>query len=843
MNRSLRLLTLLVALLLCLGICSVALANEDSGEAEDLTAACGIILPEALANKAYRITDSAIESYQAFTAKHTLEIDLPADLIAQGVYFEWYTLPNEYTLEQYDSSGALVSSSSSQPFVNCYYQIEESVTVLKLAFYSDAELSTVRVYGEGALPLSVQLWQQQPDTADLLLIASTPQAAVTDFFGVLASYTVEHQIPTALVVLAKDTRTMQEGLLAGLWKLGITSYPRFGSFVNLNSDSYKRTRGEWGVGASTKFIQSVLGQYGARVVLTHSPGEDMAYDAAAQYCAEVVQGVLESSAKDYPSVQKLYLANPEGATTLNYETPLIAYEGNTALAAANEAYAENPGMRIYHKTLQPTAVFTLDYTTVGDDSGAGDLLENIDTATLANYIVLTPSPTPTLEPTPQPTAQPTQAPSDWGSEEQQSDASNGALERYMLYGAAGVLLIGLVIGIVIAVVKGRYFAARYGIGRAVLTAALPLAIAAILAAAFLLFLRPVIRGRLAAQTVASATAEPAATPEATPEPAQQEPETQAQSSSAQEAGGATGTDAADSDSTVNDDSYYRAAGDPEEVVITDGENGHWEYRTDTLSIIIDRKIVTEPKLNRIYVAEIRMRGEDSFRTVQAAENRNGMGSVHPWLLARDYKTVLLITGDNLIQSDELYKGIIIRGGIVFQDRKAVGSMAMYPDLTMRLIAANSATASDLLQDGARDVFSFGPVLVSDGTVNDAAAQHRLSRRNNPRTGIGMIEPGHYIAIVVDGRQPDYSVGMLLDEFAQLFVDYGCETAYNLDGGVSACMVFMGEQLNRHGNKRVGTYEDSYQRRVPDGLAWGYSELVPDSDDPIYNTGTSENQTP
>ncbi len=40
--------------------------------------------------------------------------------------------------------------------------------------------------------------------------------------------------------------------------------------------------------------------------------------------------------------------------------------------------------------------------------------------------------------------------------------------------------------------------------------------------------------------------------------------------------------------------------------------------------MIDRTVVTEPKLNRIYIADIAMRGEDAFRTVQAAENRNGM---------------------------------------------------------------------------------------------------------------------------------------------------------------------------------------------------------------------------
>jgi len=104
----------------------------------------------------------------------------------------------------------------------------------------------------------------------------------------------------------------------------------------------------------------------------------------------------------------------------------------------------------------------------------------------------------------------------------------------------------------------------------------------------------------------------------------------------------------------------------------------------------------------------------------------------------------------------------------------------------------------------RDVFSLDPVLVSDGAVNPGAADHRLSRRSGACTGIGMVEPGHFVTIVADGRQPGYSVGMLLDEFARLFVDEGCAFAYNLDGGVSACMVFMGEQINRHGDKRAGT---------------------------------------
>ena len=37
-----------------------------------------------------------------------------------------------------------------------------------------------------------------------------------------------------------------------------------------------------------------------------------------------------------------------------------------------------------------------------------------------------------------------------------------------------------------------------------------------------------------------------------------------------------------------EDQYYRSASDPAEVVVIDPKNEHWEYRSDTLSIIIDR---------------------------------------------------------------------------------------------------------------------------------------------------------------------------------------------------------------------------------------------------------------
>jgi exopolysaccharide biosynthesis protein len=51
-------------------------------------------------------------------------------------------------------------------------------------------------------------------------------------------------------------------------------------------------------------------------------------------------------------------------------------------------------------------------------------------------------------------------------------------------------------------------------------------------------------------------------------------------------------------------------------------------------------------------------------------------------------------------------------------------------------------------------------------------------------------------VLVDGRQPGYSEGLSMKQLSQLFYDLGCKVAYNLDGGQTAVMAFMGEMVNQ-----------------------------------------------
>lgn len=50
-------------------------------------------------------------------------------------------------------------------------------------------------------------------------------------------------------------------------------------------------------------------------------------------------------------------------------------------------------------------------------------------------------------------------------------------------------------------------------------------------------------------------------------------------------------------------------------------------------------------------------------------------------------------------------------------------------------------------------------------------------------------------MVVDGRSEGYSRGVTMTELAQMMLDAGCVTAYNIDGGGSSAMIFNNALVN------------------------------------------------
>lgn len=102
-------------------------------------------------------------------------------------------------------------------------------------------------------------------------------------------------------------------------------------------------------------------------------------------------------------------------------------------------------------------------------------------------------------------------------------------------------------------------------------------------------------------------------------------------------------------------------------------------------------------------------------------------------------------------------------------------------------------------DGVTEGVGGFPLLLQEGIrVGDLEVSSRPSfaAERHPRTAVGFDRERNLLWIlVVDGRQPDYSVGMTLPEVAGLMEALGVEEAINLDGGGSSVMILNGEAVS------------------------------------------------
>ncbi|MHB8074441.1 phosphodiester glycosidase family protein [Desulfosporosinus fructosivorans] len=103
------------------------------------------------------------------------------------------------------------------------------------------------------------------------------------------------------------------------------------------------------------------------------------------------------------------------------------------------------------------------------------------------------------------------------------------------------------------------------------------------------------------------------------------------------------------------------------------------------------------------------------------------------------------------------------------------------------------TAKQLVEKNMREAVTFEPNLIVDGKpMIKGDGGWGIA----PRTGIGQKADGTVIFVVIDGRQPTWSIGANLRDLMNVFEDYGAVNAINLDGGSSSELVYNGKVMNK-----------------------------------------------
>ena len=149
------------------------------------------------------------------------------------------------------------------------------------------------------------------------------------------------------------------------------------------------------------------------------------------------------------------------------------------------------------------------------------------------------------------------------------------------------------------------------------------------------------------------------------------------------------------------------------------------------------------------------------------------------------------------------------------------TLAFYEDGSVDVHASMELSGQEYLDRGAYMVFSFGPYLIREGKLSDWVQDPTKSRAKNPRHAFGMIEPGHYVDIMCEGRLGSRSEGVTMPQLALLCQQAGCTEACDMDGGQTAVVIFMGKQLNK-----IGKYDGkTAARETCEVMGIGISDQV------------------
>ena len=235
----------------------------------------------------------------------------------------------------------------------------------------------------------------------------------------------------------------------------------------------------------------------------------------------------------------------------------------------------------------------------------------------------------------------------------------------------------------------------------------------------------------------------------------------------------------------------------------------FEYEDPTIKV--ERFYDKNPKTGIFYYgAKITIKDGSQLRTA-CADDKSFVSTtkVPAKTMAKRKNAILAINGDYCANFGEHMKETyILRQGTVYKDK-------VNPDLDVLLVdedgdfhvlpCETDLESADLTTiDGKKvyNAFQFGPALVIDGQpVNDEKLLDRkhspaLSEPdyNNRRTCICQLGPREYMVLITNHIN--------LPNFRDLVMSIAdCQTVYELDGGNSASLIFLGRRIDTENKER------------------------------------------
>ena len=802
-DKELNLMKTLKYLLPLLLILLLAAFPAMAEEAEDLTAHCTVKAVKT--NNVVHITDGKYTTFWESGKTKKPWVTISSDKPIYGLYLCFQKLPDTYAVQKVSGDDWVTVAEGGEPrYHHAFFELDGVKKVRIISTMEKANsmgFNEIYAFGQGEVPDWVQRWEEPVEKADLLFMIAHPDDELLFTGGAIPVYGAEKGYQVQVAYFTSSNTTRRSEALNGLWAMGVRNYPVFGAFADRYSNgksvaakanaAYKTAGGkqkvlDWVNELFRRFRPEVVVTHGTRGEYGHAQHILMADACDKCFTLAAEEGESPESARKYGTwqVKKLYLhqlgENGE-ETVLDWNEPLQAFGGKTGAEMAAEAFAlhvsqkgmgAGTGKNFKVFTVETTGAvdypydhFVLQETTVGPDEAKDDFLEHIDTGD---------------RDTKKASGEEAAAPAEKETEEdgQEPEIPEDETEAVDSEPEAGDN-------------------------------------------------EPETADDDTEVTEEETTAENE--PE---EPADGGEKPEEEKLTVREGSGRFKdvTPPAWADVKLNANGFL----DEGEYVFADDEEGHYMFANPTLRVVIERTIEQPDAKHPFYCFTAHIwcdtdAGELPV-TVYNDPEKPKSGKEFMRNIAMNNKVVFATTTDYYIYriKQKYPTGIEVRNGeVIFDDPHKLeygwGAMptyetlALYRDGHADSLPNPEKSAGQYVEEGAVQVYSFGPCLVKNGELTEYA-KSLCNKAYNPRLAIGVVENGHYVVMMCEGRIKR-SKGVKMDYLAELMLKQGCSIAVNMDGGQSAVVAFMGHQLNEVWSKEPNG------RSQADILAFGFSDQV------------------
>lgn len=362
--------------------------------------------------------DKNIKTYKTSSGNASITLENKNGI--GSVYLLFDLEYGSYTITDNTSGDTITAGEGSflHDYVDLDAAFEAAPTSVTITFSDGSvRLSEIYVFSPGQPPEFVQQWERPLEGgADLLLFSTHGDDDQLFFAGLLPYYAGELGCRVQVVYLTDHrnlTNTRTHEMLNGLWAVGVTAYPVFGSFSDFRIDDLEDTYAEYesqGVSREEllEFAVKQLRRFKPLVAVGHDINGEYGHGMHMVYTDMLIHALeVSKDASTFPElaaqygtwdVPKTYLHLYEkNPIVLDYDQPLSAFDGMTAFEVSQKlGYPCHESQQytwftdwINGKSNQITKAtqietynpckFGLYRSTVGEDTERNDFLENLTT--------------------------------------------------------------------------------------------------------------------------------------------------------------------------------------------------------------------------------------------------------------------------------------------------------------------------------------------------------------------------------------------------------------------------------------------------------------------------------